>query len=66
MTEKRYAIIDIEAKPMAVVDIVTINDEPGSEKHETLVVSEAYDSILSNDAKLGWVWDGEILKEPQP
>jgi hypothetical protein len=66
MSEKRYAIIDIEAKPMAVVDMVTINDEPGSEEHETLVVSEAYHSILSSDAQLGWIWDGESLKEPQP
>lgn len=63
---KRYALVDTSTDPQAVVDIITINDNPGEDDHETLVATEPYHAVLSISAKLGWVWDGETLKEPQP
>jgi hypothetical protein len=66
MPLKRYAIIDKDPESMAVVDIIEINDEPGSDEHEDLVVSEAYHAIQHDEAEIGWIWNGKrTLKEPQ-
>lgn len=65
MPLKRYAIIDIIEEPQVVVDIITVNDDPSSIHHETFVPSDAFHTILSSEAEVGWVFNGEILEEPR-
>jgi hypothetical protein len=66
MPIERYAIIDVSAEPQAVVDIIDLIDNPGADDHENLVVTEGFHAVLSSNAQLSWIWDGETLKEPQP
>lgn len=64
MPIKRYALVDLTAEPQAVIDIIDLIDNPGADDHETLVVTEGIHAVLSPSAHLGWIWDGETLKEP--
>jgi hypothetical protein len=65
MPIKRYALVDLTAEPQAVVDIIDLIDNPGADDHEALVVTEGFHAVLSPNAHLGWIWDGETLKDPQ-
>lgn len=58
----RYALVDTSLKPKRVVDIAEINDDPGLDDHETLVVTDPFHAVQSDDAEIGWTWINKKLK----